>query len=167
MTLFCICYIFISNIRAISLVRYWFPLLTAVCFVAGCIKIANQNSFHASETFQHKKGEQVVQLLKKVLLFIILIELLIAEVTYTPPEHCKINQCVNELRLSLYTNENIIKFKWSTDDSFNKTSIKVNMLLMHTYSLNHVYQSTVELELLPKKFAQNKGLYFSFDLVDI
>ena len=165
MTIFCILYIFISKIAAISLVSYWFPLLTAVFFIAGCIKIANQNSFHASETFQHKKGEQVVQLLKKVLLFIILIELLIAEVTYTPLEHCKIDQCV--MRLSLYTNKNIIKFKWSTDDSFNKTSIKVNMLLMHTYSLNHVYQSTVELELLPKKFAQNKGLYFSFDLVDI
>lgn len=92
MTIFCILYIFISEIAAISLVRYWFPLLTAVFFIAGCIKIANQNSFHASETFQHKKGEQVVQLLKKVLLFIILIELLIAEVTYTPLEHCKINQ---------------------------------------------------------------------------
>ena len=87
MTIFCILYIFISEIAAISLVRYWFPLLTAVCFVAGCIKIANQNSFHASAAFQYQKGEQVVQLLKKVLLFIILIELLIAEVTYTPLEH--------------------------------------------------------------------------------
>ena len=58
-------YIFISKIAAISLVSYWFPLLTAVFFIAGCIKIANQNSFHASAAFQHKQGEQVVQLLKR------------------------------------------------------------------------------------------------------
>ena len=39
------------------------------------------------------------------------------------------------------------------------------MLQMHTYGLNDVYQST--LELLPKKFAQKERLYFAFDLVVI